>query len=195
MICYFVNANEDKFTWAYGLPCTSTHMLLQLYMSANQKTPVISLAKVEIGDTAEFRQFLKILYGAVHWRIENPGPHSQQPLACEPIRGLELRDIFKSHPSNRVFFSSEKKTVYKIYKVGDHKKPNYDLMRQLGYFKNLELQRIGKTYQLLSYTVLQGNMEPYNIEQIQAAKSKIARLHKENLVHADRKYSILPIRK
>jgi hypothetical protein len=72
-VCYFVNANEDKFTWAYGLPCTSTHMLFQLYMSSNRIVLVINLAKVEIGNTAKFKHFLKILYGAVHWRIKNPG--------------------------------------------------------------------------------------------------------------------------
>jgi tRNA A-37 threonylcarbamoyl transferase component Bud32 len=58
-------------------------------------------------------------------------------------------------------------------------------MQSLGYFKDLKLQPIGKTYQLLSYTLLQGNMEPNNIEQIQAAKMKIDTLHHMNFVHGD----------
>lgn len=185
-VCYFMNANEDKFTWAYGLPCTSTQMSFQLYISANRKALVINLATVSIEATnADLEKFLRILYGAVHWRIDNPGLCSTQPLTCEPIQGLELRDNFGSHLSNRVFFNAEKKTVYKIYEVGNHKKPNFNLMLKLNYFENLKLQDIGVTHHLLSYTILRGVMEPNNIEQIKDAKRLIAKLHQEKLVHAD----------
>ena len=183
-ISYFVNANERKshFEWAFGLPCTSTHMIFQLYMSANRKVLVINLAEVEIDLSPTFEFFLKILYGAVHWRINNPVRYSKRPLACEPIFGVELRDNFELHPSDRVFYN--KKTVYKIY-TGDHRKPNSDLMVQLGYFNDVSLLSIGKTHQLLSYTALLGELEPTNLEQIEAVKSIIEELHKQKLVHAD----------
>ena len=101
------------------------------------------------------------------------------------MKGLVLRDIFRSHPSNRVFFDPDSNTVYKVYKDKDHKKRNYNLMESLGYFKNLVLHQLSKTYQLLSYTVMKGGMEPNNFEQIEAAKHWITKLHEMGLVHAD----------
>ena len=58
-------------------------------------------------------------------------------------------------------------------------------MESLGYFKNLVLHQLSKTYQLLSYTVMKGSMEPSNFEQIEAAKHWITKLHEMGLVHAD----------
>ena len=65
---------------------------------ANGKVLVINVAEVKIGNTDRFKHFLKVLYAAIHWRIKNTSNHSK-PLACEPMQGLVLRDIFQSHPS------------------------------------------------------------------------------------------------
>ena len=48
----------------------------------------------------------------------------------------------------------------------------------------VKLQCIGKTHQLVIHALL-GGFIPTNMEQIQAAKSIIEKLHEQNLVHAD----------
>lgn len=186
-ICYFVNSNEDlkTFSWAFGLPSTCTEMNFQLYISANNQTLTIDLARVEINGSEEFKRFLTIVYAAIHWRINHLENPSSEPLFCEPIQGLVLRDNFPSHPSVRVFYNKSKQTVYKIYKDEDTKVHNYELMKAMGYFKELKLQDIGKKHHLLSYKVLQGHMEPMSIKQIDAAEEVIKSVHSHNMVHSD----------
>lgn len=186
-ICYFISANQEKttFSWCFGLPCTSKEMAFQLYMSANRQVLVIEVARVDIANTDAFKRFLSLVYAAVHWRINNLEIASNGPLACEPIKGVVLRDNFANFESDRVFYVQSEKKVYKIYKDQDAKKPNYLLMQKLGYFEDLELKKISKTHWLLSYKVLQGKIEPWTWKQIEAAKNCIKRIHEFNVVHAD----------
>ena len=185
-VCYHVNANEGNktFSWSFGLPCTSQEMVLFLHLPANRTVLTIEVARVEIGTTVEFRNFLTILYAAIHWRVNNMET-TDTPSACEPIKGLILRDNFPDHPSTRVFYNKEKETVYKIFENGGTKFTNVDLMSKLGYFDNLTLENIGKSHQLLSYKFLKGTTVPVTKRHIDEAKKVIEHVHSLGYVHAD----------
>jgi hypothetical protein len=186
-ICYFISAHQgenDEYALAFGLPCTYSEISFRLYMSGNAKAYSIELASVNIYDEKVLlEKFLSLVYASVHYLIDNPVAVRQSPFACEPIRGIELRDNFSHHPSNRVFLKDG--MVYKIYEKGDVKQHNADLMRNLGYFENLNLELVGKNHFLLSYTMLQGNTKPRFDVEIASALHQIGELHKQGLVHGD----------
>ena len=186
-IAYYIFSNQDKktYSWSFGLPCTANEMVFQMYLSANCKVHTIDLAHVSIGNTQQFKNFLFILYAGVHWRIKNLEIPSTTPLACEPIKGIVLRDNFPSHPnSNRVFYSKNNK-VCKIYRNGGTAVPNYDLMESMGYFRNLKLEEIGQNHKLLSYERIEGTIEPVLPVQIVKAKEHLETIHKQGYVHSD----------
>lgn len=187
-MCYFTSENQDRkdaFTWALGLPCTSTKMGLQLYMSGHATTLCIDLYEVEINDTNEFRFFLTVLYAAIQWLMDNPQLPRKSTFACEPIMGLVLRNNFEDHPSKRVFYDECKERVYKFYCCDNHKQHNFAVMQQMGYFEDLTLQPIGKRHHLLSYKYIPGRIIPIYRKHIDMARECLHNLHALNFVHAD----------
>ena len=184
-VCYFISAHQGSgvYTWSFGLPCTCSQMVFMMYMSGNNKAYSIKLAEVQIDDSLVLKRFLKLLFAAVHYRIDNSGNPSKIPFACQPMTHIELRDNFANHDSTRVFLSD--RTVYKFYTKGDHKCHNHDIMERLGYFDNLRVTDIGRHHFLLSYSVLLGSVAPSTPKQISSVLKWIAVLHKNQLVHGD----------
>lgn len=122
---------------------------------------------------------------SVHYLINHPVALCESPFACEPIDGVQLRDNFENHDSNRVF--PKDKVVFKIiiYKKGNAKNHNIELMKNLGYFQDVNLKPIGKNHFLLSYAILDGYTRPRFDQDIISALEQIQSLHKQNLVHGD----------
>lgn len=77
--------------------------------------------------------------------------------------------------------------AYKFFDREDQNKKlsNYELMSSLGYFQELSLVDVGKTYTLLSYNIIEGRLLPTRWEEIESALEIIAKLHSETLVHGD----------
>ena len=186
-LVYYINENEDKktFSWSFGLPCTSSQMTLCLYLSANTRVLCIKLITVHVGNTSEFKNFLAILYAAVHWRIDNMESPAKQPLSCHPCTGLVLRDNFVEHVSDRVFYNERNGKAYKFFQVGDTKCHNYELMNSLGYFEDLKIEMLGKQHFLLSYKAIKGTLKPKCKKQIEAARQVIRMIHRKGMVHSD----------
>lgn len=184
-VCYFISSlmATKKYGWAFGLPCTCTDMVFMLYMSGNSKSYSIEIARVKLSDRESLKFFLTIVYAAVHYSIDNQETLRSVPFGCKPNEDIELRDQFHNHASQRVFMHYRK--VYKFYKNGDPKSHNYKLMKDLGYFENLELKKIGRNFTVLIYTIIEGSTVPLSYKHIAMAKVSISRLHSLGLVHGD----------
>ena len=184
-ICYFISAHQNthKYALTFGLPCTSTDMRFMLYMSGNSRAYCIELDRVQISNMDKLDRFLCIVYASVHYLIKNPVALRESPFACEPIKGVELRDNFEGYDSNRVFLKDG--VVYKIYEEGNAKNHNEELLKELNYFQDVKLQPIGRNHFLLSYVMLVGNTKPQFTKDIISALERIEYLHGKKLVHGD----------
>ena len=181
---YSINSvqGQDRFPWFFGLPCCPSVIKLQIHFTANRSLLYIDIAQVTVENTTLFRKFLGLLYGAVHWLLNNE-QNSSLPPGCSPLQSLTLRDNFKGHSSQRVFLQDG--LVYKFYENDDAKIPNLNLMKELDYFDELQCQPIGNSYTLLSYKALPGSLEPSNENQIYTIAKILDKIHTLDLVHAD----------
>lgn len=66
------------------------------------------------------------------------------------------QNYFEDHDSNRVFLHGSK--AYKFYQKEDAKHHNFQLMKYLGYFENLDLSEVGWWY-ILQGTVQEGSTD------------------------------------
>lgn len=150
---YSINSvqGQNKFPWFFGFPCCPITIKLQIHCTANKTLLCMDIAQVAVEDTVLFRKFFGLIYGAVHWLLNNE-QNSPLPPGCSPLLDLTLRDNFKGYPSNRIFLEDDR--VYKFYENDDVKVPNLALMEQLGYFDELNCQQIGNSHTLLSYKLL-----------------------------------------
>lgn len=85
-VCYFISSlmGLKKYGWAFGLPCTSTDMVFNMYMSGNSKAYTIELSRVKLYDSSAL-EILTIVYAAVHHYIDNSEELSLVPFGCQPI--------------------------------------------------------------------------------------------------------------
>lgn len=83
---YVISAHQSfkDYSWSFGLPCTSEQMVFMMYLSGNSKVYTIELARVKIDDQDALKQFLRIVYDAVHRRIKRYTPPQTNPFACMP---------------------------------------------------------------------------------------------------------------
>lgn len=105
------------------------------------------------------------------------------------LQDLILTEHITTHFSERVFFHDDKvykfDKIYKFYEKNDAKVHNAELMKSLGYFKDVEVKVLSDEFTLCSYKYIQGSLEPAFIQQIYAIAKIVEAIHAQQMVHAD----------
>ena len=198
---YAIRAMEIRNTAAnewpvyIGLVFTCKEARLLLVAGADGYVQRICIDSIKIGQESEMKPFFCVLYGAVHYLLEDPifeGEPVKVPVLTS-LRDIDFwsaLDISKEKRDFRVFPSFDKKTVYKFYDTEHtHAKPNLEVIRSISsdYLSGLCLRALTEDERVLclQYDYVEGEHTTTKMRHFIVLLRALHRLHQSGYVHGD----------
>lgn len=180
-----VQTGQRKYPIYLGIPCTRSELALLVYMEEADgkmwQIPVYS-------GFPYCMELLCSLFCGVHFLIISNYFNRVPMVKPCPLFGKNLVPLTKQVDC-RVYLEGTTRTVIKFFYLKNEPpqtlKPNYDLLKCLGIFRELDLVKIGNECHMLKYGYIDGDHEVKTLRQFSGAVRDLSKLHKAGFVHGD----------
>ena len=167
-----------------GLPCTVSKLILYLYIASDSSDGGSCMWGIPIAEDAPYsKAILCALYCGIHFLLRETFYLNQPIQTPIPLNKTKLQLLTKGEKP-RVFLDEGSQLVYKYF-TDSFELPNQDLLKSVGGFEEVEVEKVAENLSILRYKYMRGNHEAQEVRQFRGVIQTLAKLHNSGYVHSD----------